>query len=78
MLSDAIGAVTMVSTTAVASVADLAEMTDASSVVGMAVHSVASLVDELVASMDELPVGWMVVVMAASSDACSVARWVGR
>ena len=39
---------------------------------------VASLVDELVASMDELPVGWMVVVMAASSDACSVARWVGR
>ena len=74
MLSDAIAAVMMVAWKAAASVADLAETKDASSVVGMAVHSVVSLVDELVVSMDELLVGWMVDELADLKGACSAAR----
>ena len=69
---------------AVASVADWAETMDASSVVGMAVHSVASLVDETVAhlvvqwvaSTDEQRVYSLVDEMAVRKDACSAARWV--
>ena len=67
--------VTMVAMTAVVSVADLAETTDASSVVCLVVSWVALLVDEMADSRDELLVGWMVDELADLKDACSAARW---